>query len=70
MSGRTNRIVFLSSVRERESHKEIDIRKISMMEERWGKERGVKLGQKWTKIRAKIVSDDIHHPVFTRFSGD
>ena len=24
----------------------------------WGKEREMKLGRKWTKIRAKIASDD------------
>ena len=58
MSGSTNQIAFLSSVHERETHKGINITKNRHEGERWGKECEVRLGRKWTKIRAKIVSDD------------
>ena len=50
MSGCTNRIAFLSSVRECECIKGKNITRIGIGEKRMGKECEVKLGRKWTKI--------------------
>ena len=50
--------MFLSSVHEREKHKERSITQMNHKGEMWGKECKVKLGRKWTKILAKIASDD------------
>ena len=42
-------------------HKGRNITRIGIRRKVWGKECEVKLGQKWTKIRAKIASDDRFH---------
>ena len=58
MSGSTNRIVFLSTVREHKRHKGMNLTRISIKGKGVDKECEVKLGRKWTKIQAKLASDD------------